>query len=67
MKIFLDTANIELIQKWAHTGLIDGVTTNPTLLSKEDGNPTVAILSICEILPLGSISVEVTETEPEAV
>ncbi len=67
MKIFLDTANIELIQKWAHTGLIDGVTTNPTLLSKEDGNPTVAILTICEMLPLGVISVEVTEKEPEAV
>jgi transaldolase len=67
MKIFLDTANIELIKQWAHTGLIDGVTTNPTHLSKEGGNPTETVLAICDILPLGVISVEITETEPDAV
>ena len=67
MKIFLDTANIELITKWARTGLVDGVTTNPTHLSKEKANPTQQVLAICDILPLGIISVEVTETEPEDV
>ncbi len=67
MKIFLDTANIEHIKKWAHTGLIDGVTTNPTLLSKENGNPLETVLTICDLLPFGSISVEVTETDPESV
>ena len=67
MKIFLDTANIELIKKWAHTGLIDGVTTNPTHLSKENTNPTEQVLAICDILPLGVISAEITETDPEAV
>ena len=67
MKIFLDTAHIESIQKWAHTGLIDGVTTNPTHLSKENNNPTQQVLAICDILPSGIISVEVTETEPELV
>src|SRR6266478_2181856 len=67
MKIFLDTANTESIQKWAHTGLIDGVTTNPTHLSKEGNNPTEQVLAICDILPSGVISVEVTETEPDNV
>jgi transaldolase len=67
MKIFLDTAHIESIEKWAQTGLIDGVTTNPTHLSKEDNNPVEQVLAICDILPEGSISVEVTETEPEQV
>jgi transaldolase len=67
MKIFLDTANTELIKKWAHTGLIDGVTTNPTHLSKEKTNPTQQVLAICDMLPFGTISVEVTETEPESV
>lgn len=67
MKIFLDTANTELVKQWARTGLIDGVTTNPTNLSKEGKNPIDQILTICEILPHGLISVEVVETEPEAV
>jgi transaldolase len=67
MKIFLDTANIELIKKWAHTGLIDGVTTNPTHLSKENAHPTQQVLAICDLLPLGIISVEITETNPEDV
>ena len=67
MKIFLDTANTELIQKWAQTGLIDGVTTNPTHLSKERKNPIDQILAICDILPSGSISVEVVEVTPENV
>lgn len=67
MKIFLDTANIELIKQWAHTGVIDGVTTNPTHLSKEGGNPTQTVLAICDILPLGIISIEVVETDPQSV
>ena len=67
MKIFLDTAHIESIQKWVQTGLIDGVTTNPTHLSKEGNNPTAQVLAICDLLPSGLISVEITETEPDAV
>jgi len=67
MKIFLDTANTELIQKWAHTGLIDGVTTNPTHLSKEGKDPVEQILAICDILPAGVINVEIVETKPENV
>lgn len=67
MKIFLDTANTESIKKWAQTGLIDGVTTNPTHLSKENKNPTEQVLAICALLPSGIISVEVVETEPHKV
>lgn len=67
MKIFLDTAHTESIQKWAQTGLIDGVTTNPTHLSKEGKNPVEQVLAICDILPSGIISVEVVETEPDRI
>jgi transaldolase len=67
MKIFLDTASLEAIKKYIPTGLIDGVTTNPTHLSKESGDITKHILQICDLLPQGQISVEITEQEPEAV
>lgn len=67
MKIFLDTADIQVIKEWASTGIIDGVTTNPTHLSKAGGNPLQVVKDICAILPEGEISVEVTEHEPEAV
>ena len=65
MKIFLDTADVQLIEQWAKTGIIDGVTTNPTHLSKTGGNPTEIIKKICSLV--GSVSVEVTETAPDAV
>ena len=62
MKIFLDTASYAIIEQWVPTGLIDGVTTNPTLLSKEKKeNLRQLIERICTLLPDGHISVEVTE------
>lgn len=67
MKIFLDTANLATIKKWAETGLIDGVTTNPTHLSKEGKDPKKQVLAICKVLPDGFISVEVTEKEPQKI
>jgi len=67
MKLFLDTASLEFINHWKNTGLIDGVTTNPTHLSKEGSNPREVVLAICDALPNGEISVEITEKEPEAV
>lgn len=67
MKLFLDTANIDTIKKWVKTGIIDGVTTNPSHLSKEKIDPKKQILAICSLLPAGEISVEVTEKEPQAV
>lgn len=63
MKIFLDTADVETIRKYVTTSLIDGVTTNPTLLSKQKGDFKQMISEICRLVP-GPVSVEVTEKEP---
>lgn len=67
MKIFLDTANSDDIKKYNNYGIIDGVTTNPTHLYKAGKNPTEAVKEIMQILKNGSISVEVTEENPDAV
>ncbi len=62
MKIFLDTANLESIKKFNDMGLLDGITTNPTLLSKEGGNPKDAMEEITKIIK-GDVSLEVISTE----
>lgn len=67
MKLFLDTADVEAIRMWASTGLVDGVTTNPTHLAKEGKDPKKRVLEICSLLPEGEVSVEVTEQKPEKV
>ena len=64
MKIFLDTANIESIKKYNDMGLIDGITTNPTLLSKEKGNPAEIMREIVNIVR-GPVSLEVIGTTME--
>ena len=66
MKIFLDTANRELIKKWLPTGLIDGVTTNPSLMSKEGSDTKAVLRDICDMVN-GPVSIEVIEKKPEAV
>ena len=58
MKIFLDTANVESIEKYNEMGVVDGITTNPTLLSKEKGNPIKTMKKIVEIMK-GPVSLEV--------
>lgn len=67
MKLFLDTANIKSIKAWKETGLLDGITTNPTHLSKEGGDPKKVVLEICKIMEHSDVSVEVTESKPEAI
>jgi transaldolase len=67
MKIFLDTADYNALSYWAESGLIDGVTTNPSNVSKEGKNPKEQVLAICSLFPQGIVSVEVVETEPAAV
>lgn len=67
MKIFLDTANYALIRDWVQTGLIDGVTTNPTHLSNQGGDPVKLIRQISDCLPHGHVSVEVTEQAADKV
>lgn len=66
MKIFLDTANRDVIKKWAATGLVDGVTTNPTLLSKEGTDTKQVLKDICAMVD-GPVSIEVVEKSPEGV
>jgi transaldolase len=62
MKIFLDTANLESIKKFNDMGLLDGITTNPSLLSKEGGNPKDGMAEITKIIK-GDVSLEVLSTE----
>ena len=61
MKIFLDTANLDSIKKYNDMGLVDGITTNPTLLSKEKGNPAGIMREIVKIVQ-GPVSLEVVGT-----
>ena len=64
MKIFLDTAVFEDIQKFTQTGLIDGVTTNPSLILKSGGDPVETIKKISGEFPyFESISAEVVAEE----
>ncbi|MGA9927424.1 MAG: transaldolase family protein, partial [Nitrososphaeraceae archaeon] len=58
MKIFLDTANIESIKRYNDMGAVDGVTTNPTLLSKEKGHPAEIMREITKLIK-GPVSLEV--------
>jgi len=64
MKIFLDSANIEEIKQAKDWGLLDGVTTNPTLLAKEGKNPMEQLEKICSIVD-GPVSAEVVGLEWE--
>lgn len=59
MKIFLDTADLNAIRTLSETGLIDGVTTNPSLVAKSGRNFETLLEEICEIIP-GPVSAEVT-------
>ena len=64
MKIFLDTANLEEIREAAALGVIDGVTTNPSLLARETGDPEEMLVEICMTVN-GPISGEVVATEAD--
>jgi transaldolase len=64
MKIFLDTANLKAINTYNDMGLVDGITTNPTLLSKEKQNPAELMREIVKIVK-GPVSLEVIATETD--
>jgi len=66
MKIFIDTANIEEIRRMNDLGIIDGVTTNPTLISKEKGDFRSIIKEITDIVD-GPISAEVVSLNAEGM
>lgn len=64
MKIFIDTANVEEIKEAAKFGILDGVTTNPSLIAKEGRKFEEVIAEIVEIVD-GPISAEVTASDAE--
>lgn len=66
MKFFLDTANVKEIQEAASLGLLDGVTTNPSLVAKEGRSFKEMLVEICSIVD-GPISAEVVSLEADAM
>lgn len=66
MKFFLDTASIDEIKKAASWGILNGVTTNPTLLAKEKGSFDSIVKQICEIVD-GPVNLEAISSEAEGI
>jgi transaldolase len=66
VKVFLDTANVDAMREAASWGILDGVTTNPTLLAKEGRKFEDVVREICEIVD-GPINLEVTQTSAPAM
>ena len=66
MKIFIDTANIEHIKEVASWGILDGVTTNPSLIAKEGRNFREVIEEISKIVS-GPVSAEVLSTDSKGM
>ena len=62
MKLYLDTANLTSIKKLNRMGIVDGITTNPTLISKEPGEFEEIVVEICREVK-GPVSVEVVGTD----
>ena len=62
MRIFLDTANLDEIRSGLEQGLVDGVTTNPSLVAKEKCSFRERVIEICELVQ-GPVSAEVTATD----
>jgi transaldolase len=66
MKLFLDTGNIKDIETYCAIGIIDGVTTNPSLMAKEPGDPRQVTKRICDIVK-GPVSAEVIATDVDGM
>jgi transaldolase len=66
MKIFLDTANLDEIRAGMELGLVDGVTTNPSLVAKEHCGFKQRVIEICELVQ-GPVSAEVTAVDTEGM
>lgn len=66
MKFFVDTADVEEIKELANTGLLDGVTTNPSLIAKSGRDFKEVIAEICELTD-GPVSAEVIATEADGM
>lgn len=66
MKFFLDTANLDQIKAARELGVLDGITTNPSLVAQEGREFTSLIAEICKLVP-GPVSAEVTATDCEGM
>lgn len=66
MKFFIDTANLDEIKSAVEMGVLDGVTTNPSLAAKETASYTELLQDICKIVP-GPVSAEVLATDTEGM
>ena len=62
MKFFIDSVDIQAIKKFTLSGMVDGVTTNPSIIAKSGKDFKEVIREICEIVP-GPVSAEVTATD----
>ncbi len=67
MKLFVDTGKVEEVHKAAEWGILDGVTTNPSLIAQAGRGFKETVLEICSILPHGSISAEVVGTTVDEI
>ncbi|MGD0906486.1 MAG: fructose-6-phosphate aldolase [Candidatus Acidiferrales bacterium] len=67
MKFFLDTANLDEIRQGVSFGVIDGITTNPTLVAKEKRPFREHVIDICNLVKNGEISAEVVATDTDGI
>lgn len=63
MRLFVDTGDVEEVRQAAEWGVLDGVTTNPSLIAKSGKGFKETVLKICELVPGGAISAEVVATD----
>jgi transaldolase len=66
MKLFVDTGHVKDIEALAALGILDGVTTNPSLMAKEGGDPREILARICDLVK-GPVSGEVVATDAEGM
>jgi transaldolase len=66
MKLFIDSGHLPDIESLVPLGIIDGITTNPSLLAKEKGDPREILKKICDLVK-GPVSAEVVATEAQAM
>ena len=66
MKLFADTGNLKELEPLAALGILDGVTTNPSLMAKESGDPRQLLKQICRLVQ-GPVSAEVVATDAEGM
>lgn len=66
MQLFIDTGNLDEIQRLVPLGIIDGITTNPSLLAKEAADPRERLKRICELVQ-GPVSAEVVATDVDGM